>query len=145
MLRTIIVGGPRTGKSTLASRLCAPVYCTDPRVYVKEPLEGVTYGPEVGWGEDSEWIINHWLPREGPWTIEGHATARVLRKYYERVRLGLDEETPPPCDRIIVLTRQHYFNEGQRRMHQGVMTVWHQVKYHYEPGIGELPVACDYL
>ncbi|HET6886637.1 MAG TPA: hypothetical protein VFH87_01815 [Candidatus Udaeobacter sp.] len=145
-MRTIIVGGPRTGKSTMASRLGAPVYCTDPLSKVKEPLERVTYSPdELDWGEDSDWITNHWLPQRGPWTIEGHATARVLRKYYEKCRLGIGEETAPPCDRIIVLTRQYYWNEGQRRMHEGVMTVWNGIKYHYEPGIGDLPVPVDYF
>ena len=144
-MRTIIVGGPRTGKSTLALRLGAPIYCTDPQSKVKEPLEGVTYGPEVDWGEDSDWVANHWLPRQGPWTIEGHATARVLRKYYEQSRHVVGGDVPPPCDRIVVLCRQHYFSEGQRRMHQGVMTVWHQIKYHYEPGIGDLPVPIDYF
>ena len=144
-MRVIIVGGPRTGKSTFASRLAAPVYCTDPKIYVKEPLEAVTYGPEADWGEDSDWIANHWLRMPGPWVIEGHATARALRKYYEQSLHVAGGEVPPPCDRIIVLTRQYYFSEGQRRMHKGVMTVWDGIKYHYEPGIGELPVACQYL
>lgn len=121
-MRTIIVGGPRTGKSTLAQKLDGPIYCTDPKHVVKEPVDNVTYGPDEEWGKDTEWIAENWLGKPGPWTVEGHATARALRKYQGEGK---------PCDRIIVLKNQYYYNEGQRRMHKGVMTVWDEIKHRY--------------
>lgn len=84
-MRTIIVGGPRTGKSTLAQKLEGPIYCTDPRHRVKEPADNVKYGPDVEWEDTSDWLADNWLKMPGPWTIEGHATARALRKYHEKL------------------------------------------------------------
>jgi hypothetical protein len=121
-MRTIIIGGPRTGKSTLAQKLEGPIYCTDPKHVVKEPQDNVTYGPDAEWGDDSDWVAKNWLGKPGPWTLEGHAAVRALRKYN-----GGDR----PCDRIIVLKTQYYYNEGQRRLHKGVMTVWDEIKDRY--------------
>ena len=148
-MRTIIVGGPRCGKSTLAATLGAPVYCGDPRSKVKQPLTGVEYLPEglpfAGDSGSSAWIGRNWFAMPGPWTLEGHVMARALRRW-ARTHQGM------PCDRIIVLREPHPAAEvssGQRAMGVGVLTVWDEIAHRFagiieersaEPSVSE-PLA----
>lgn len=135
-MRTIIVGGPRCGKSTIARAYRAqgiPTFCGDPRSLVKEPEDGVTYLPEgLTWRKDhdegSQYVIDHWFTMPGPWLLEGQNMARALRKWVRQGRIAM------PCDRIIVL--QHARPEctllpGQAAMGKAVQTVWTQVSHQF--------------
>lgn len=146
--RVVIVGGPRCGKSYLANVMRERgwrTFCGDPRSTVKEPEHGVTYLPEgLGMGpESSRWIVDNWLSMLGPWVLEGHVMARVLRKWameekdeIEKHRLGLVLR-PFPCDRVIVFPNHHPDtdpNPGQRAMHKGVIEkTWREVEDYYAP------------
>lgn len=136
--RIVLVGGPRSGKSTLARELRAkgiPTFCGDPLSKVKEPEEGVTYLPEglpmAGDEGPSVWIAQHWFTMPGPWCCEGWVMARALRRWLRAYDLSRgDGRTDPsrtPCDRIIVLRNQHLHavtKAGQLAQGKGVFTVW---------------------
>jgi broad-specificity NMP kinase len=83
-MRVCIVGGPRTGKTTLASTMLDPLHTDD--------LIGA-----LDWSAVSEIIATQWMSKSGPWVIEGVALVRALRKWLERNAAG------KPCDRVIVL------------------------------------------
>lgn len=135
MNRTVIIGGPGRGKSTLAHTLRMqsaraggqlPVYCGDPRSTVVYPLSYVTYLPEglpfAGDDGAAAWIVQNWLSKPGPWVIEGHVMARVLRRWLD-VRAPGD---PFPFDRVLVLDGPAHqrLTARQEGMHKGVMKVW---------------------
>jgi len=82
--RTVIVGGPRTGKTTLAATL-------DPSAMHTDDLIGV-----LPWSAASQHIADDWISKPGPWTIEGVAAVRALRKW-------LAANEGKPCERVIVL------------------------------------------
>lgn len=147
--RVVIVGGPRCGKSHLAQwmrRAGWPTFCGDPRSKVKFPEPGVTYLPEEyaspgRWSDGSRFVVDSWLPMIGPWVLEGHMMARVLRKWLgaryeiEDARPGL-KMNPYPCDRVIVFPTNHPDTSPtveQRAMHKGVMKQWSDVEEFYEP------------
>ncbi len=142
-MRTIIVGGPRTGKSTLAKSFGVPVFCGDPRSLVKDPEPGVTYLPEFydlpekeRWSAGSEYVAKEWFSLPGPWVMEGQIMARALRKWMKSPA-GFYFGAPYgyPCDRIIVLTQQYMHavtKPGQIRMHAQVMDVWREVSWRFE-------------
>lgn len=138
MSRTVIVGGPRCGKSTLAESLRAGgarVFCGDPRSAVKEVRDGVTYLPEgIPFGPDSSlWIVRNWLPLPGPWVLEGHIMARVLRKW---LKFATPTANHFPCERIVVFLEHHaeaVVTPGQRAMHKGVLTVWGEIANRFRP------------
>jgi len=139
-VRTIIVGGPRSGKSTLARDYRSrgiPTFCGDPLSEVKEPESDVHYLPEgMGLGPDvaTRWIAENWFTLPGPWLMEGQIMARALRKW----TLLRDDRwrgaVPAPCDRIIVFREVHPLAQvtpGQLAMGKGVQTVWGQVEHHF--------------
>lgn len=137
-MRTIIIGGPRAGKSTLSRELRhqgVPTFCADPLSEVKEPEPNVIYLPEgMGLGPDmaTRWVCEHWLTMPGPWCIEGQLMARVLRKWGQYIHSRHDSEMP--CDRVIVLRGTHPLatvTDGQRAMGKGVMKVWREVAHHF--------------
>ncbi len=147
MNRIVIVGGPRCGKSKLSKALRArgfPTFCGDPHDKVKEPEPGVTYLRD-GMGMESEssrYIVDNWLTMPGPWVLEGHIMARVLRKWVKDV-LEKPEDYPSgightnwPCDRIVVFPHQHPDAEittKQASMHRGVIdTTWRGVRDYFE-------------
>lgn len=95
-MRIAIVGGPRTGKSTLARELAAdagcPILCTDPAHLVKDPEPGVEYVPSKHvaghagvtpdvWSLASQYVADHFLTRTGPWVLDGVGVSRALRKW----------------------------------------------------------------
>ncbi len=109
--RVVIVGGPSTGKSTLAHRLTAPerVRCTDELVGVLE------------WSEASAEVAR-WFDEPGPYVIEGVATARALRKWLRA----------HPTERLevtVVLLNKPFAQraKGQDAMAKGVATVWNEI------------------
>ncbi len=149
MNRIVIVGGPRCGKSRLARELRKrgyPTFCGDPFDKVKEPEPQVTYLRDgMGMGsESSRHIVDRWLPMPGPWVLEGHIMARVLRKWLDdrenRTDHGVCETAAQeaaawPCDRIVVFPEQHPDVDtevGQRNLHKGTMTVWRGIEDYFE-------------
>lgn len=102
-MRLVILGGPKTGKTTLAKSMTLPVKHTDDVMH-------------LGWSEASEMVAT-WFDEPGPWVIEGVACARALRKW-------LAANEGQPCDTIIICTEALVpLTTGQRSMAKGVMTV----------------------
>ena len=107
-LRTVIVGGPGTGKSSLAESLSPAALHTDDLI-------------DLGWSEASA-AAAVWFDAPGPWVVEGVATARALRKWLKAHPEG------KPCDRIVfLLTPIAEHTKGQRSMAKGVRTVWNEI------------------
>lgn len=141
--RIVIVGGPRTGKSQLARALRRrgyPTFCGDPHDKVKEPEPGVTYLLEgMGMGSDSSrYIVDNWLTMRGPWVLEGHIMARVIRKWMKdhEAESAYPSADDWPFDRIVVFPHQHPDAEittKQASMHKGVIeTTWRGVRDYFE-------------
>lgn len=86
--RTLIVGWPGTGKTTLAKKLSESPRSTDD---VKH----------LDWSAASS-EVSKWLDEPGPWVIEGVTIPRALRKWRER-----NPGKQPPFDRIIYLETLH--------------------------------------
>lgn len=132
MVRVVVVGAPRSGKSTYARELRAqgvPTFCGDPRSLVKDPEDGVTYLPEgLPWGGDegaSRYIADHWFTMPGPFCCEGVAMARALRKVVQDNRVRILDGV-----RIVRFTGQHAHavtKPGQVTMRKAIDTVWSQI------------------
>jgi hypothetical protein len=126
-MKTVIIGPPRTGKSTLARKLARPtdIYCSDHFSHTKEPIQGVNYLPErITILNSGKYVAMRWLSLPDPWVIEGHAAARALRHW-------LSFNVTIPCDRIYVLTRPKVeTTDGQRKMGKGILTVWSHLYPH---------------
>lgn len=107
--RVAIAGGPRCGKTTLASALgVAPVRHTDDLI-------------SKGWSEASAEAAT-WFDETGPWIIEGVAVPRALRKWLAAHPDG------KPCDIVYWLDTPHTeLTKGQRGMLRGCETVWREI------------------
>lgn len=107
-LRTVIVGVPKSGKTTLSHTMSAPRFHTDDLI-------------ALGWSEASEAACN-WLDAPGPWVIEGVAMARALRKWLAKYPEG------KPCDQLVVLeTPWVVLTKGQETMAKGIFTVLDEI------------------
>lgn len=124
MTRIVILGGPRTGKTTLAGEIwrkavAAWVAEHGPIVDLEGPVLMHTDDVmHLGWSEASE-AASKWFDTSGPWIIEGVAAVRALRKWHAQHAFQ-----PPPVDRVIFLAKT--FEEptpGQRVMAKGVETM----------------------
>lgn len=139
-MRTIIIGGPSRGKSTLADEMHratgVPVYCGDPASTVRYQHPYTHYLPEGldfhGDASGSPWVALNWFPMPGPWVCEGHVMARSLTRWLKARTLDSPQF---PCDRIIVLDRSAHRPEtkGQAAMHVGVMTTWRKIAPYFAP------------
>jgi GTPase SAR1 family protein len=115
MTRICITGGPRTGKTTLATQLCATEY---DRVRHTDDLIG-----RHDWSAASAEVAT-WLDEPGPWIIEGVSVSRALRKWREG-----HPGDPPPVDRVIYLETPHEpLSKGQSAMAKGVATVHAEIE-----------------
>lgn len=108
--RMLIIGGPLTGKTTMAKaigeRFNIPVKHTDDLIKTHE------------WSEASQ-EVSTWLDKPGPWIIEGTAGARALRKWLDRNPEGV------PCNAVHLLTKPHQeLTSGQEALSKGCATVW---------------------
>lgn len=114
--RIVITGGPRTGKTTLAGRLCetdgSQVRHTD------DLVEQLKHLGKDAWSAGSAEVAK-WLGEPGPWIIEGVSVSRALRKWREQ-----HPGEPPPVDRVIFLSEPYEtLSKGQASMAKGVETV----------------------
>ena len=107
MTRTLIIGWPGTGKTTLANEMGGG-RSTDDLIH-------------LGWSEASE-AASYWF--DEPYTIiEGVAVPRVLRKWRER-----NPSQPPPADKIINLcTRYRDLPNGAVSMGKGIDKVLSEI------------------
>jgi dephospho-CoA kinase len=109
MPRTVIVGGPKTGKSTLARKLGRKTLATD----------DVKHLP---WSEASAHVATH-MGREVDSVIEGAASVRALRKWLASHPEG------KPCDEVIHLTKTHaQCSTGQSAMSKGCETIFKEIE-----------------
>lgn len=109
MTRIVILGGPKTGKTTLAGIIDCPN--GEPSGFVV-PVRHTDDLIHLGWSEASQHVADEWLTQPGPWIIEGVAAVRGLRKWHAQ-----HPHQPPPVDRVIYLTEPHEpLTSGQRGM-----------------------------
>lgn len=123
MTRIVILGGPRTGKTTLANELqMRPPEVGSDRPTIRHTDDLIT---THDWSQASHAVANFWLPLPGPWIIEGVALARALRKWREA-----HPGEPPPVDRVIRLTEPFVIHTlpGQMAMAKGEETVWREIE-----------------
>lgn len=112
-MRILIIGGPKTGKTTLANKLGGNVRSTDDVM-------------NLGWSEASAEVAT-WFDEPGPWIIEGVAVPRALRKWMKN-----NPGQPAPVDKIIWLSGAFQdLTTGQQSMTKGIDTVMNEI-------IGEL-------
>lgn len=110
MTRTVITGGPRTGKTTLAATLPGPVRHTD-------DLIGV-----LDWSDASAEVAR-WMDEPGPWVIEGVAASRALRKWRDQ-----HPGEPPPVDVVVYMdTPRVERTQRQDAMAKGVASVHEEI------------------
>lgn len=108
MSRVVIVGGPKTGKTTLAKKMGGRVRHTDDVMH-------------LGWSNGSQ-QVSRWFEDKEPCVIEGVAGPRALRKFMSR-------SDAKPCDKVIVLEQVHRLRTvGQKSMAKGVHTVLDEIR-----------------
>jgi len=106
--RIAIVGGPRTGKTTLAAKLSRDTGL---------PLIASDDYKDLGWSEASQHVADL-LAKNEPAIVEGVAVPRALRK----MLAARPEERP--IDKLIVLEAPKAARSaGQKAMGKGVHTV----------------------
>jgi hypothetical protein len=111
MSRTVIIGWPGTGKTTLAQKMGGG----------RSTDETIDMG--LDWSAGSL-EVSAWFDRPGPWIVEGVAVPRALRKWHAN-NPGL----PPPVDNIIVLRTVHKdLTNGQISMGKGIDTVMREIE-----------------
>lgn len=111
MIKILITGGPRTGKTTLGKQL-AEQYNV-PLLHTDDAIEGRS------WSEASAEVAT-WIERDGPWIIEGVAVPRTMRKCSVDALSSVSE--------IIIRTETfEALTPGQISMTKGVHTVLGQV------------------
>jgi len=101
-VRLLIIGRPRCGKTTLATRLGAE--------HGLEVTHLDKYLGEMPWSELSDWIAEQ-LAKDGNWIIEGCSGVRGLRKY-----LKANPNKPLPFEvrwlddyKVLPTPKQHAF------------------------------------
>lgn len=114
-MRTVIVGGPGTGKTHMAYKMLMNGTAT--HVLHTDDL----ISPYLEWSELSE-RVSEWFDDTYD-VIEGVAAARALRKWLKRNPEGA------PCDRIVYLTRYHEEpSKSQAAMTKGIDTVFAEIR-----------------
>jgi adenylate kinase family enzyme len=131
MTRTLIIGPPQAGKTTLALEMGERLGV---RVRHTDDLIG-----RFDWSGASEHIARVWLAEPGPWIIEGVAVVRALRKWLDSNRTG------SPCETIILLDAPRVrLSSGQASMQKACATIWSQIERQVRArGVVRSPSAVD--
>lgn len=146
MTRICIVGGPRTGKTTLATEMAnTGEFRWDPALSETQAygmgLDRLRHTDDLiathDWSAASL-EVSSWLDAPGPWIIEGVALSRALRKWREA-----HPGEPPPVDKVIRLTTPHVaLTKGQATMAKGEETVWQEIAgWLYAAGVQRAEMA----
>lgn len=112
-MRTVIIGGPNTGKTTLARKMmmiegAEKVLHTDDLIHLE-------------WSEASN-QASEWFDAEFD-VIEGVTAVRALRKWLQRNPQG------KPCDRVVYLDRFHESpTKAQLAMTKGISKVFLEIR-----------------
>lgn len=116
--RVVVIGGPKAGKSTYAKGLGAAVRCSDPKALGGDADDRLDLPEGERWSAVSAEVAG-WLDATGPWTIEGVAVARALRKW-----MKAHPGVACPVDEVHVLGGARVaLTPGQAAMAKGVATV----------------------
>lgn len=112
-MKIAILGAPKTGKTTLASKMAG-----DSNSSCRSTDEVMN----LGWSEASA-EVSTWFDQDCP-IIEGVGVARALRKWLER------NPTGKPVDKLIVLTNEPFtaHTPGQASMGKGIQTVLAEIE-----------------
>ena len=110
LLRVVIGGGPRTGKTTLSESYSCDVVHTDNMI------------GKTTWESISDHLAA-WMLRDGPWVVEGVASVRALRKLLET------DPDRRPCDMVIwCRTVRVPLTAKQEAMMKGTEKTWREVR-----------------
>lgn len=108
-MKTVIVGGPKTGKTTKAAQLGGTVIHTDDERSLNN------------FSAQSASAMRH-FDTPGAWTLEGVTAVRALRKWLAT------HPTGKPCDTVIHLkTPKTAQTLGQAHLAQGCETIWQEI------------------
>lgn len=109
MVRVAITGGPKTGKTTMASTMSGTIRHTDDLI-------------GLGWSEASL-ACSRWFDEPGAWVVEGVMVPRALRKWLNRNRHG------KPCDEVIFMTQPKApTRPSHKNMSAGIDSVWLEIE-----------------
>ena len=106
--RVLVTGIPRSGKT---------VFAGDGALHADDLVQD-----GADWSDQSETIASDWMQRSGPWTIEGVAVVRALRKWMQR-------NEGKPADVVYWLDDPRVpLSLGQKAMARGCRTIWSEVR-----------------
>lgn len=111
----VIIGGPHTGKTTLAARLRDELKIAKV-MHSTDDLRGYS------WSEQSA-AASQWFNEPGDWIVEGVSTARALRKW-----LAANPGQPLRAEVLVLNEAFTPLLRGQKTMTAGVHTVLRQIE-----------------
>lgn len=116
-MKTVIIGGPRTGKTTYATQLGQD---TGRQVRHTDSLIGTHE-----WSEASDEVAR-WIAEPGDMIVEGVAAVRALRK------VAMNNPECLPDIEVIYLTTPHTEQTPKQiAMSKGVATVWNEIESYF--------------
>ena len=128
MPRIVVIGAPRTGKSTYATKLARQLgvhlASTGKRTDMPESLVSTDNYIKRGSFEEVPGLIIKDLRGRKDFVLEGTQAARVLRRWYR------DEKDDPQIDKVIFVGNRPWVthNKGQAAMGKAVRTVFREVE-----------------
>ena len=128
MPRIVVIGAPRTGKSTYATKLARKlgVHLTSTGKRTDAPEGLVSTDNYIKRGSFSEvpGLIIKDLRQRKDFVLEGTQAARVLRRWFR------DEPDKPEIDKVIFVGNRPWVthNKGQAAMGKAVRTVFREVE-----------------
>lgn len=138
MTRIAITGGPRTGKTTLATKMCSDASRTGGSAlrHTDGLIEQFAHLGKDSWSAASQHVVDEWFTQPGPWIVEGVAVSRALRKWRDQ-----HPGEPPPVDRVVYLTTpREPLSKGQEAMAKGVRKVHDEI----EAWLAEHEISTEY-